>query len=163
MMASSWALRLMNQWSVVSGRWSVKPAAPQSSPLATAHWPPTTALSLPVITHRSLLGHHFFEMRMLAHQHFAEDVVLPHLDRLQPDQFEQRQKYADQRLSRLHTAEHLLQPNGAIFEGEPAVQVLDHLADGYGLFVHFEDRPAARAVEDLLKRLDQVDDIGGAF
>jgi len=52
---------------------------------------------------------------------------------------------------------------GRIFEGEPAVQVLDHLADGYGLFVNFEDRPAARAVEDLLKRLDQVDDIGGEF
>ena len=100
---------------------------------------------------------------MLTHEHFAEDVVLPHLDRLQPHQFEQCEKYADQRLPRLHTAEHLLQANGAIFEGEAAVQVLDHLANGYGLFVHFEDRPGARPVEDLLEGLDQVDDIGSEF
>src|SRR6266404_8178592 len=158
MMASSWALRLMNQL-LAGGAPGVRARPPLNWPGEDARHSTTRFFSLPIITHRSLLGHHFFEMRMLAPEHFAEDVVLPHLDRLQPHQFEQRQKYADQRLSRLHTAEHLLQANGAIFEGEPAVQVLDHLADGYGLFVHFEDWPGPRPVQNLLERLDQVNDI----
>src|ERR1019366_2855985 len=84
-------------------------------------------------------------------------------DRLQADEFEQRQKHADQRRSRRHIAQHLLQANGAIFEREPAVQVLDHLANGYGLFVHFQDWPGARPVQNLLEGFDQVDDIGGEF
>src|SRR5208282_4571819 len=117
----------------------------------------------PIITYRSLLGHDLFEVGMFSHQHFAEDVVLPHLNRLQPHQFEQRQKHADQRRPRRHIAEYLLQANGAILEGEPAVQVLDHLADGYGLFVYFQNWPVARPVQDLLEGLDQVDHIGGKF
>ncbi len=44
---------------------------------------------------------------------------------------------------------------------EPPVQVLDHLADGDGLFVHLQHGPGARAVQNLLEGLDQVDDIGG--
>src|SRR5208282_5978842 len=159
MMASSWGLRLIK--SVASYQ---LPVASKTSAilwqLATGNW---QLFLLPIITHRSLLRHHFFEVGVFSHQHFAEDVVLPHLDRLQPHQFEQRQKHADQRRPRRYIAEYLLQANGAIFEGEPAVQVLDHLADGYGLFVHCQDWPVARPVEDLLEGLDQVDHISGKF
>ncbi len=48
------------------------------------------------------------------------------------------------------------------------MQILDHLADGYGVFVNFQNWPRARSVQNLLEGLDQVDDIGsqlrfGAF
>src|SRR6202158_6563095 len=136
MIDSSWALRLINRrWSLVVRDRSQRARAVCQRPTTNDQRPSTIAL--PIIPPRSLLTHDFFEMRMLAHQHFAEDVVLPHLDRLQPHQFEQCQKYADQRLSRLHTAEHLFKANGAIFEGEAAVQVLDYLANGYRLLGHF--------------------------
>src|ERR1039458_6196815 len=112
-MASSWGLRLIR--SVASYQ---LPVASKTSANSTGNWLLATGncFSPPIITHRSLLAHYFFEVGMLAHEHFAEDVVLPYLDRLQPDQFEQRQKHADQRRPRRHIAQHLLQSNGAIFE-----------------------------------------------
>src|ERR1035441_8848933 len=98
-MASSWGLRLIR--SVASCQ---LPVASKTSANTTGNWLLATGncFSLPIVTHRGLLGHDLFEVGMFSHQHFAEDVVLPHLDRLQPYQFEQRQKHADQRLSRRH-------------------------------------------------------------
>src|SRR5271157_1994560 len=97
MMASSWALRLISQYPVPGTQYPVKPAKRRAFQLDTGYRVLGTVLSSPIIPHRSVFRHHFFEMGMLSYQHFAEDVILPHLDRLQPDQFEQRQKHADQR------------------------------------------------------------------
>ena len=58
-------------------------------------------------------------------------------------------------------AEHLFQANRPVFDRQAAVQVLDHLADGHGFFVHIQNWARAGAVENLLESLDQVDHVGG--
>ena len=68
----------------------------------------------------------------------------------------------------LHVAQDLLQPQRAIFERQPPPQIIDHLADGDGLFVHLKHRAGARALQNLLEGFHQVDDVGrdlrlGAF
>ena len=56
-----------------------------------------------------------------------------------------------------------MQANRAIFDGKPPVQVLDHLAHRDGLLIHFENGPCARALQDLLESLDQVNHVGSEF
>src|SRR6185437_3469796 len=64
-------------------------------------------------------------------------------------------------LPRLHAREHLLQTDWAIFKREPAAQVRDHLPDGDRLLVDLDHGPRAYALEHLLERLHQVNDVGG--
>ncbi len=54
-----------------------------------------------------------------------------------------------------------LQADRFVFQRQSPAHVVDHLRYGDVVFLHVERRLVARAVEDLLKRLDQVDDVGG--
>src|SRR5215472_7868840 len=139
MIASSLALRLM----MVEGR-------PRDLDA-------TRSLS-PIVSYRRRSRHDGFKSRVLAQQDFPEQAVLPQLDGLQPYQFEQRQEHRDQRLPRIRIPQELLQAKRLVFERQPTPQVFDHLRHRDAFLIHLDDGPRARAVEDLLKGLDQIDD-----
>src|SRR6266576_6680499 len=155
MMASSWALRLIV---LVSCRSFVVGKA-----VCNVGWLTTGAPSSPVVPDRSLLRHDFVEVRVFANQHFPENVILTYLNRLQPDQFKQRQEHADQCLTRWYIAQHLLQTDRARFDCEAAMKVLNHLSDCHGFFIHFQYRAVAGAVENLLECFYEIDDVSGQF
>src|SRR5215471_3468728 len=102
-------------------------------------------------------------MRMLPDRDFTEQPLLTDLNCLQAHEFEQSQEHAYQRLSGFYPHQELLQPNGAIFERKAAVQVVNHLPHRYGLLVDIEHGTRPYSLQHLLKRLDQVDDVGGEF
>src|SRR3984893_4987014 len=97
---------------------------------------------------------------MLAQQNLAKNAILPQLDRLQPDHFQERQKHADQRLVGIHIAQDLLQAKWSVLERKATLQVVNHLSDGDRLFVHLEQGAGTGALQNLLERLYQIDHIG---
>src|SRR5581483_2182071 len=117
--------------------------------------------SFPVVADGGLRGHDGVESYVLSNQNFAEHAVLAQLDGLHANQFEQRQKNADQRLTRFDIAQELFQPKRPVFERQAPLQVFDHLSDGDSFLINLDHRGGARAIQDLLKSFDQVDDVGG--
>src|SRR5579872_2380547 len=101
MMASSWALRLML---LVPG--SEYRAASNDSDFHlfgtrySAPFLPRKLLLPPVVANCRLLAHDGGEVRVFAHCDFAEKFLLPDLNRLQANHFEQRQEHAHERLTR---------------------------------------------------------------
>ena len=88
-------------------------------------------------------------------------LLLPHLDRLQPDHLEQREKHAHQRLPRGDAHAEAASGGWGDFQRQAASQIVDHLAYCDGFFVDVDHGPRAYAFQHLLECFDQVDHIGG--
>ena len=100
-----------------------------------------------------MLCHYLFEVRVLAHQDFSEDLILPYLNCLQANQFQKGQEHTYQRRTRRHGLQHLFEANRAVLKCQAAVQIADHLAHGNRLVIYFKNWPRSRPLQNLLTEL----------
>ena len=82
-------------------------------------------------------------------------------DSLKADEFEKGEEHADDGALGVGVAEQFPEGDGAVFQEQAALGVVDHLGDSDGVFIDVEDGAGAEAGEDVLKDADEVDGVGG--
>ncbi len=106
-------------------------------------------------------GKHRVEHLVLAQADIGEKLRLHQDHRLHAHHFEHRQQRDDRGVARLAGVEEFEQRDGIVGRDQPLPQPVHHLRDGNAFMAQLEFRNFLAALEDLLKRLDQIDERHG--
>ena len=81
-------------------------------------------------------------------------------NRLQPHQFQHRQKHADQRALCVGVVQQTAQADRLVLHHQPPFHIVDHLRHRDRFFIDIQNRPLAQAGQNVLKDPHQVDRVG---